>query len=140
MLQFYLLIQVNLIYIFIFILSFIFFVFLDNPDTFAVIALSTIPVGYAIKFTDNAWTGSALQTNEGTLQFTVSTVIPPGTTWYYDGTTMTNIYGTWSKVQVNKNKFIILLIYYFIILLFLLNIIIIIFREVFLLLLLVIKY
>ncbi len=78
-------------------------IFPVNPDAFSVVALSILPAGFAIKFTDNAWTGSALLTNEGTLQFLTSTVVPAGTVWSYDGAVMTNTYGTWSKIQVTSS-------------------------------------
>jgi hypothetical protein len=66
-----------------------------------VVALSTLPSGYVVKFTDNAWTGTALNTNEGTLQFTTSAIVAAGSMWSYDGATMTNPFGTWTKLQVS---------------------------------------
>jgi hypothetical protein len=74
----------------------------DNPDTFSVVALSPLPSGYVVKFTDNAWTGTTLKTNEGTLQFTTSVVVTEGSMWTYDGATMTNAFGTWTKIQVSS--------------------------------------
>lgn len=39
----------------------------DDPDQFAFLALVDINPGTQVAFTDNAWTGSALNTNEGTI-------------------------------------------------------------------------
>ncbi|MCY2974900.1 MAG: hypothetical protein NTW52_09580 [Planctomycetota bacterium] len=42
-----------------------------NPDQFSFVPLVDLAAGTEIKFTDNAWTGSALTTNEGFVTFTV---------------------------------------------------------------------
>lgn len=39
----------------------------DNPDTIAFVALEPLPPGMRLFVTDNAWTGSILQSNEGSL-------------------------------------------------------------------------
>ena len=69
-----------------------------NPDSFSVVALADVSVGNELFFTDNGWTGTALTTSEGVLSFLVSTLIPAGKIWSYEGTApATNTYGTWSK-------------------------------------------
>jgi hypothetical protein len=40
----------------------------DNPDAVAIVALNEIAAGATLFMTDNAWTGSAFRTNEGTLK------------------------------------------------------------------------
>ncbi|MEI7781446.1 MAG: YDG domain-containing protein, partial [Planctomycetota bacterium] len=42
----------------------------DDPDEFAFVALAPIAGGQSIAFTDNAWDGSALATNENTVIWT----------------------------------------------------------------------
>lgn len=42
----------------------------DTPDQFSFVPLVTLVEGSSIAFTDNAWTGTALGTNEGTLTYT----------------------------------------------------------------------
>ncbi len=42
----------------------------DDPDKFGFLVVNDIPDGTQILFTDNAWTGSVLNTNEGTLTWT----------------------------------------------------------------------
>ena len=54
----------------------------DGNDDFAIVAIESIdgsgtPV--TITFTDNAWDGSSFNATEGTLTWTVSTLIPAGT-------------------------------------------------------------
>ena len=46
----------------------------DDPDGFAFVTLAQIPGGTVISFTDNAWSGTALFSNETTLLWTA----PPG--------------------------------------------------------------
>lgn len=58
----------------------------DDPDNFAFVALVDINAGTTVHFTDNAWTGSALATSEGTLSWTASSAITRGTVVTYDGT------------------------------------------------------
>ena len=41
-----------------------------NPDQFSFMAMHDLPGSFAITFTDNAWSGSALTTNEGNLVYT----------------------------------------------------------------------
>ena len=43
----------------------------DNPDKFAFVALSTIPAGEVIYFTDNGWkSDNTWRANEGTITWT----------------------------------------------------------------------
>lgn len=41
-----------------------------NPDKFAFLLINDLPANTVLYFTDNAWTGSALATNEGTITWT----------------------------------------------------------------------
>ena len=58
----------------------------DNPDNFAFVALVDLNAGTEVKFTDNAWSGSSLATNEGTITWTASVTVSRGTVVTYDGT------------------------------------------------------
>jgi hypothetical protein len=53
----------------------------DAPDGFSFVNWASIPVGAQLSFTDNAWTGTSLNTNENTLvwQNTTGSAIAPGT-------------------------------------------------------------
>lgn len=52
----------------------------DNPDEFAVVALTTIAAGEEIKFTDNGvFAAGGFRANEGVLLFTATAEIPAGT-------------------------------------------------------------
>mmetsp|Transcript_20392 Transcript_20392/g.31191 ORF Transcript_20392/g.31191 Transcript_20392/m.31191 type:complete len:645 (+) Transcript_20392:279-2213(+) len=56
----------------------------DNPDVITLVALENIPPSLNIYMTDNAYTGSFLRSNEGTVKFqTPSTGIQAGTTIAY---------------------------------------------------------
>ena len=52
----------------------------DAPDGFSFVNWASIPAGATISFTDNAWTGTALNTGESTLvwQNTTGSAIAPG--------------------------------------------------------------
>jgi endonuclease I len=52
---------------------------MDDPDAVKFVPLVDLSAGTVIKFTDNAWTGTALKTNEGTYTYTASAVVPKGT-------------------------------------------------------------
>ena len=77
-----------------------------NPDAFRVIALNTIPANSIFTFTDNAWDGTALQTNEGYLTWNTGlAAISPGTiiTFSMGGSSATN----WSSSStVSKGSII----------------------------------
>lgn len=63
----------------------------DNPDAVAIVALNEIAAGATLFMTDNAWTGSAFRTNEGTLKYVVpSDGIPKRTVFGYNYSTNTN--------------------------------------------------
>jgi predicted extracellular nuclease len=51
----------------------------DGADGFAVVALTDIAAGEVIIFTDNEWSGSAFNTGEGVLTWTVASAIAAGT-------------------------------------------------------------
>jgi hypothetical protein len=57
----------------------------DDPDAFSFVNWVNIPNGNTLNFTDNAWTGSALTTNEGTISWQNNTgaAITPGTVITY---------------------------------------------------------
>lgn len=55
----------------------------DNPDLVGLVSLVDIPAGTTLFITDNAWTGSSLQSNEGTIQLRVPQNIPNGTVFGY---------------------------------------------------------
>jgi endonuclease I len=55
----------------------------DDPDLVALVALEEIRKGVKIYVTDNAWTGTAFRTNEGTLKLTVPKTIQKGTVFGY---------------------------------------------------------
>ncbi len=62
-----------------------------NPDQFAFVPLVDLVPGSIIKFTDNAWTGTALTTNEGTLVYVAPTTgLPAGTKVVIDKDTTAN--------------------------------------------------
>jgi len=50
----------------------------DDPDALAFAALTDIPAGTVIFFTDNNWNGTAFATNEGTITFTATADITAG--------------------------------------------------------------
>jgi hypothetical protein len=54
-----------------------------------------------LKVTDNGWNGIGFRTGEGVLRFTADRMIPPGSTWGYDGVSMDTVYGTWDKLSVS---------------------------------------
>eukprot|EP00934_Nitzschia_sp_Nitz4_P007559 Nitzschia sp. Nitz4//scaffold257_size48314//38237//39084//NITZ4_007095-RA/size48314-snap-gene-0.27-mRNA-1//-1//CDS//3329544466//7549//frame0 len=57
-----------------------------NPNYVSIFNFEDIPGGLDLYLTDNAWTGTYFQTNEGTLQFTTpSEGIPQFTTFGYGG-------------------------------------------------------
>lgn len=58
----------------------------DDPDQFSFVTWVSIPNGREIIFTDNAWTGSALNSNEGdiTWQNNTGSAIAPGTVIVFD--------------------------------------------------------
>jgi hypothetical protein len=51
----------------------------DNPDAFSFIALTTIPAGDTINFTDNGWNGTDFFTSENTAKWVNSVETPVGT-------------------------------------------------------------
>jgi hypothetical protein len=51
----------------------------DNPDVFSFIALTTIPAGDTIHFTDNGWSGTDFFTTENTAKWVNSSETPVGT-------------------------------------------------------------
>lgn len=57
----------------------------DDPDAFSFVNWVDIPDATELSFTENAWTGSELNTNEGTIvwQNTTGTTIPSGTVITY---------------------------------------------------------
>lgn len=66
----------------------------DGSDGFDVVPLVDLAAGTVISFTDNAWTGSALKTNEGTVTYTAPAGgITKGTVLSFTGTTA----GDWVK-------------------------------------------
>lgn len=58
----------------------------DDPDQFSFVTWVSIPNGTEINFTENAWTGSALNSNEGTVtwQNNTGSAIAPGTVIAFD--------------------------------------------------------
>lgn len=58
----------------------------DDPDQFSFVTWVSIPNGTEINFTENAWTGSALNSNEGTVtwQNNTGSAIDPGTVIVFD--------------------------------------------------------
>lgn len=50
----------------------------DNPDQLKIVSLVNISVGTVVNFTDNGWTGTALQTGEGTFVWNVTSAIAAG--------------------------------------------------------------
>lgn len=51
----------------------------DTPDAFRFVPLVDLESGTVIKFTENAWDGTALRTNEATITFTADAAITKGT-------------------------------------------------------------
>ena len=57
----------------------------DSPDAFSFLLLKDLPANYVVTFTDNAWNGSSLSTNEGNITWTTPTGgISAGTIVTYD--------------------------------------------------------
>ncbi|CAB9508537.1 Endonuclease I [Seminavis robusta] len=74
----------------------------DNPDLVAMVTFKDLPVGLRLYLTDNAWTGSDLGTNEGTIQLIVTSEIASGAVFGYGGASGedTLLYqGDWENVQ-----------------------------------------
>ena len=65
----------------------------DGSDNFDFVPLVNIATGTIISFTDNAWTGTVLNSNEGTILFTAGTDISAGILKSYSGI----VGGEWSK-------------------------------------------
>ncbi len=57
----------------------------DGDKNFDFIAFVDLEAGTVIKFTDNAWTGTELKTNEGTITYTASQLVAKGTVISYSG-------------------------------------------------------
>lgn len=58
----------------------------DDNDNFDFVPLVDLSVGTVISFTDCAWTGTALNTNEGTKTYTAAAAVAKGTVISFDGT------------------------------------------------------
>jgi endonuclease I len=72
----------------------------DSPDLVAFATLKDLKEGLVLYLTDNAWTGSQLRTNEGTVSFQVPTGgIPAGTVFGYGASTELLYGGDWENVQ-----------------------------------------
>lgn len=68
----------------------------DAPDGISFVNWEPIPVDAELSFTDNAWTGSALATNENTMVWknTTGNIIPVGTVIYIDAATSSTDLGS----------------------------------------------
>jgi hypothetical protein len=55
-----------------------------NPDAFSFVLLRDVIAGTAITFTDNAWSGSALATNEGSRTITLTRAFTAGTVFDFE--------------------------------------------------------
>ena len=65
----------------------------DNDDNFDFVPLEDLESNTVIYFADNAWDGSALKSNEGTLQYTSSSSVSAGTIVSYSG----SLGGEWAN-------------------------------------------
>lgn len=65
----------------------------DDDKNFDFVPLIDLDNGTVIYFTDNAWDGSTLNTNEGTINYTASSVITAGTVISFPG----SVGGDWSS-------------------------------------------
>lgn len=63
----------------------------DGSDNFDFVPLVNLKAGTVIYFTDNAWTGGAINTNEGTVKYTSSSAVVAGTVISFSG----SIGGEW---------------------------------------------
>jgi len=59
----------------------------DTPDSFRFVPLVDLESGTVIKFTENAWDGTALRTNESTITFTSNVAIDKGTNILFEAGT-----------------------------------------------------
>jgi hypothetical protein len=59
----------------------------DTPDSFRFVPLVDLESGTVIKFTENAWDGTALRTNESTITFTADAAISKGTNIQFEAGT-----------------------------------------------------
>ena len=50
----------------------------DGTDGFAIVALSAIPAGTVLYFTDNNWSGASFSASEGTITWTINSAIAAG--------------------------------------------------------------
>ncbi|MBL7013758.1 MAG: hypothetical protein ISR83_05015, partial [Candidatus Marinimicrobia bacterium] len=71
----------------------------DGNDNFDFVPLVSLEANTAIFFTDNAWDGSAIKSNEGTLKYIASTSVSSGTIVSYSGT----VEGEWSIEDAGFN-------------------------------------
>ena len=72
----------------------------DDPDQIVFVPLVDLAQGTQISFTDNGWTGTALNTNEGTFVWTASSAVPKGTTISINPTAIA------FSTSVEKNRFL----------------------------------
>lgn len=76
----------------------------DTPDQFAFITFVDIAAGTEVRFTDNGWTGTALNTTEGTLTWTAPAGgIPAGTVVVC--TVVSNVWTTDTGTITNNTSF-----------------------------------
>jgi hypothetical protein len=71
----------------------------DNDDNFDFVPLEDLESNTVIYFADNAWDGSALKSNEGTLQYTSSSSVSAGTIVSYSG----SLGGEWANEDAGFN-------------------------------------
>jgi len=71
----------------------------DGNDNFDFVPLVSLEANTVIFFTDNAWDGSAIKSNEGTLKYTSSSSVSLGTIVSFTGT----VGGEWSTEDAGFN-------------------------------------
>lgn len=55
----------------------------DNPDVIVLVAMEDLPEGLELYMTDNAWTGSGFEGNEGTVKMRLMELVPQGSVFGY---------------------------------------------------------
>eukprot|EP00602_Paraphysomonas_sp_CaronLab_P006100 CAMPEP_0185020602 /NCGR_PEP_ID=MMETSP1103-20130426/3215_1 /TAXON_ID=36769 /ORGANISM="Paraphysomonas bandaiensis, Strain Caron Lab Isolate" /LENGTH=645 /DNA_ID=CAMNT_0027551601 /DNA_START=313 /DNA_END=2250 /DNA_ORIENTATION=- len=71
----------------------------DDADTVTLVALDAVGAGTLLKITDNGWLGSSFRSGEGVVGFSVTSTVPAGHVWSYEGAEITTPYGVWSKLS-----------------------------------------